>query len=227
VSDVSAIVFDLGGVLIDWDPRHLYRSMFDDADEMEAFLGSVCTMDWHYQHDLGRPMTETLPELAAQWPQHRTKIMAWAREDEMIAGAIQPAVEILEDLHDRSIPCFALTNWPEDSFTSVRDRFSFLAWFDGIVVSGAEGIAKPDPAIFRLLLERYQLDPASTLFIDDTPANVAAARAIGMRAHRFTNGATLALELTALGVLTPIPGAAEATATSKCSPRVRRQSLPS
>ena len=204
MSDVDAIVFDLGGVLIDWNPRYLYRSLFDNDVEMEAFLGSVCTMEWHYQHDLGRPMTETLPELVAQWPEHTAKIMAWAREDEMISGAITPAVEILEELlHGRPIRCFALTNWPQESFTRLRDRFSFLALFEGIVVPGAEGIAKPDPAIFRLLLERYELDVASTLFIDDTPANVEVARAIGMRAHRFTTAVALAGELTALGVMTP------------------------
>jgi len=110
----------------------------------------------------------------------------------MILGAITPATEILEELHDRSLGCFALTNWPHDSFTRLRARFSFLACFEGIVVSGVEGIAKPDPAIFRLLLERHQLEAASTLFVDDTPINVEAARAIGMRAHRFTTGAALA-----------------------------------
>jgi len=199
---VDGVVFDLGGVLIDWNPRYLYRRLFDSEDEMEAFLGSVCTMEWHYQHDLGRPMTETLPELVAQYPKYETQIMAWVREDEMVAGAIEPTVEILRELSDRSVPCFALTNWPEDAFERVRDRFSFLASFAGIVVSGAEGVAKPDPAIFRLLLDRYQLDAATTLFIDDSPMHVQAARQIGMRVHRFTNAEALRRELAALGLLT-------------------------
>jgi 2-haloacid dehalogenase len=195
------VVFDLGGVLIDWNPRHLYRSMFDNEDEMEAFLGSVCTMEWHYQHDLGRSMSETLPELVAQHPEHEAHILAWAREDEMIAGAIEPTVAILRELCDRSVPCYALSNWPHESFARQRDRFSFLAWFSGIVVSGSEGVAKPDPAIFRLLLDRYHLDPASTLFIDDSATHVRAACEVGMRVHRFTTAEALSRELAALGLL--------------------------
>ncbi len=198
---VAAVVFDLGGVLIDWNPRYLYRSLFDSEDEMESFLGSVCTMEWHYQHDLGRPMTETLPELAAQYPQYETQIMAWARDDEMVAGTIESTVKILRELRDRSVPCFALTNWPHDAFTRARERFSFLASFAGIVVSGAEGVAKPDPAIFHLLLDRYHLDAATTLFIDDSPMHVQTAREIGMRVHRFTNAEALRRELGALGLL--------------------------
>jgi 2-haloacid dehalogenase len=198
---VDTVVFDLGGVLIDWNPRYLYRSLFDSEDEMEAFLGSVCTMEWHYQHDLGRPMTETLPELIATFPEYEIQILAWAREDDMIAGSIEPSVEILRELCEQSVPCFALTNWPDDTFTRARERFPFLAWFAGIVVSGAEGIAKPDPAIFRLLLDRYHLRAASTLFIDDSPVHVETARQLGLRAHRFTGSGALRRELMALGLL--------------------------
>jgi 2-haloacid dehalogenase len=175
--------------------------MFDNDDDMETFLGSVCTMEWHYQHDLGRPMSETVPELVAQYPQYEAQIRSWVREDEMIAGAIEPAVEILRALCDRAVPCYALSNWPQDSFARQRDRFPFLAWFSGIVVSGAEGVAKPDPAIFRLLLERYRLEPSSTLFIDDSPTHVQAAREVGMRVHRFTNAEALTRELVTLGLL--------------------------
>ena len=198
---VDAVVFDLGGVLIDWNPRYLYRSLFDSEDEMEAFLGSVCTMEWHYQHDLGRPMTETLPELVATFPEYETQILAWAREDDMIAGSIEPTVELLRELCEQSVRCFALTNWPDDTFTRARERFPFLAWFTGIVVSGAERIAKPDPAIFRLLLDRYHLGAVSTLFIDDSPVHVEAARQLGLRTHRFTSSEALRHELVALGVL--------------------------
>jgi 2-haloacid dehalogenase len=119
----------------------------------------------------------------------------------MIAGSIEPTVEILRELCERSVPCYALTNWPDDTFTRARKRFPFLASFAGIVVSGAEGIAKPDPAIFRLLLDRYHLGTASTLFIDDSPGHVEAARQLGMRAHRFTDSAVLRRELAALGLL--------------------------
>ena len=188
-------------MLIDWNPRYLYRSIFDSEDEMEAFLASVCTMEWHYQHDLGRPMTETLPELVGQFPEYETQILAWAREDDMIAGSIEPTVEILRELCEQSVPCFALTNWPDDTFARARERFPFLASFAGIVVSGAEGIAKPDPAIFRLLLDRYHLGATSTLFIDDSPVHVEAARSLGLRAHRFTDPGALRRELVARGLL--------------------------
>jgi 2-haloacid dehalogenase len=197
---VDAVVFDLGGVLIDWDPRHLYRSMFDNDDDMEEFLGSVCTMEWHYQHDLGRPMADSLPELVARFPHHEAQIMAWANQDEMVGGAIEPVVSILRTLRERSVRCFALTNWPEDSFARLRDRFSFLAWFDGIVVSGTEGVAKPDPEIFRRLLDRFGLDARSTLFVDDTPTHLEVAHDLGMRVHHFTTVEALVHELATVGL---------------------------
>ena len=140
---VDAVVFDIGGVLIDWDPRHLYRSMFDSDDEMEEFLGSVCTMEWNRQHDLGRPLAESLPELVAEFPHRETEIMAWARQDEMVGESIEPTVTILRNLHESEVRCFALTNWPADTFARLRTRSAFLDWFDGIVVSGAEGVASP------------------------------------------------------------------------------------
>jgi 2-haloacid dehalogenase len=200
VVHIDAVVFDLGGVLIDWDPRHVYRSVFDNDDDMEEFLGSVCTMGWHYQHDLGRPMAETLPELIVRFPHREAEIMAWVNQDEMVGGAIEPVVSILRKLREQSVRCFALTNWPEDSFARLRDRFAFLAWFDGIVVSGAEGVAKPDPEIFRRLLDRYGLDAQSTLFVDDTPMHLHVARDLGMRVHHYTTGEALVRELATVGL---------------------------
>ena len=152
---------------------------------MERFLGSVCTLEWHYQHDLGRSMSVTLPEQAERFPEYRAQIMLWANQDAMVGDAVAEVVDVLRRLRDRSVPCFAITNWPSESFSSVRDRFDFLGWFDGIVVSGEERIAKPDPRIFRILLERYGLEPASTLFIDDSPGHVAVAAEIGFVTHLF------------------------------------------
>ncbi len=197
---VDAVVFDIGGVLIDWDPRHLYRSMFDSDEEMEEFLGSVCTMEWNRQHDLGRPLTESLPELVAQFPNREAEIMAWARQDEMVGEAIEPTVTILRSLHESGMRCFALTNWPADTFARLRARFAFLAWFDGIVVSGAEGVAKPDPEIFHRMVERYDLNAPSTLFIDDTPGHLEVARTLGMQVHHFTTGEALRRELETLSL---------------------------
>lgn len=198
---VVAVVFDLGGVLIDWNPRHLYRDVFTGADEMEHFLGAVCTLEWHAQHDLGRPMARTLPEQAARFPEYREHIMLWANQDAMVGGAIPETVEILRRLRARLVPCFAVTNWPSESFARVRGRFEFLDWFDGIVVSGDERMAKPDPRIFRLLIDRYHLDPAATLFVDDSPVHCAAAAELGFRTHVFTSADELVADLEDLGLL--------------------------
>jgi 2-haloacid dehalogenase len=198
---VRAVVFDLGGVLIDWNPRYLYRDVFADDDEMEHFLGSVCTMEWHYQHDLGRPMAVTLPEHAARFPEYRDAIMLWGDENAMIGGSHADVVEVLRDVCARSVPCYALTNWPAETFPAARKRFEFLDWFEGILVSGEEGVGKPDHAVFRLLCERFDLDPQSTLFVDDTAGNIDAAHTLGFRTHRFRGAAELRSELTRLGIL--------------------------
>jgi len=198
---IEAVVFDLGGVLIDWNPRHLYRDVFSGEAEMEHFLDTVCTLDWHYQHDLGRPMSDTLPALAAEFPDYHTQIMLWADQEAMVGGAISETVEVLRRLRARAVPCYAVTNWPGDSFARVRDRFDFLDWFDGIVVSGDERIAKPDPRIFHLLVDRYELDPGATLFVDDSPGHCAAAAELGFRTHVFTSAEALVAELAELGVL--------------------------
>ncbi len=197
---VDAVVFDIGGVLIDWDPRHLYRSVFAGEDEMEEFLATVCTMEWNRQHDLGRPLTETLPELVAQFPHHEAEIRAWERQDEMVGEAMQPTVTILRNLHEAGVRCFALTNWPADTFARLRTRFAFLDVFDGIVISGVERVAKPDPVIFRRLLDRYALDAQSTLFIDDTPGHLDVARNLGMQVHHFTTAEALRRDLELLGL---------------------------
>jgi 2-haloacid dehalogenase len=198
---VQAVVFDLGGVLIDWNPRYLYRDVFANDEEMEYFLGSVCTLEWHFQHDRGRPMAETLPELAARFPQYRDQIMLWSDENGMIRDAHHDVVAIVHELHDRHVPCYALTNWPNETFPAARERFAFFELFAGIVVSGEERISKPDHAIFRLLCDRYRLTPESTLFIDDHQANVDAAAQLGFVTHRFRNAEMLRMELRRLGVL--------------------------
>jgi 2-haloacid dehalogenase len=201
-SPIAAVVFDVGGVLIDWDPRHLYRRLFTgDEAGMEAFLATVCTPEWNHAQDLGRPWAEAVAERTALFPEHSAMIEAYAaRWGDMVAGAHDGTVAILRSLKARGMPLYALTNFSKETLALVTGRFDFFAAFEGIVVSGAEGVAKPDPRVFRILFERYALDPATCLFIDDLPANVATARALGMPAVLFTSPGALVDELRLHGI---------------------------
>jgi len=195
----SAVVFDLGGVLIDWNPRHLYRSLFDgDDDAMEDFLTTVTTPEWNLEQDRGRPFAVAIEELVERHPHHEAMIRAyWARWREMIKGPIHETVAVLADLQGRGIPLYALTNWSAETFAVARHEFEFLGWFEGIVVSGEERLAKPDEAIFRLLLERYHLAPRRTVYIDDSRANVEQARRLGLDAIYFRGAQELREDLRA------------------------------
>ena len=199
----SIVVFDLGGVLIDWDPRHLYRKLFaGDEAAMEHFLATVCTHEWHRHHDAGRSLAEGVRTLKDLHPDKAELIDAFGtRQGEMLAGSIAGAVEILKELRDRDVPLYALSNWPAETFPLARQRFDFLGWFHGIVVSGEIGAIKPEPRIYEVLLERFAIDPLSAVFIDDVAVNAAAARAFGIHAIHFTTPAALRAELAALGLL--------------------------
>jgi len=199
----SIVVFDLGGVLIDWDPRHLYRKLFaDDTAAMEDFLATVCTREWHRHHDAGRSFAEGARILKDQHPDKAALIDAFgARQDEMMAGPIAGTIEILEQLRDRGTPLYGLSNWPVEGFALARERFDFLGWFRGIVISGEIGAIKPQPRIYEALLERFAIDPRSAVFIDDVEVNAAAARPFGMHAIHFTDPTALRAELVALGLL--------------------------
>jgi 2-haloacid dehalogenase len=181
-----AVVFDLGGVLVDWNPRHLYRRLFDDEVMMEHFLATVCTQAWNLEQDRGRQLSEGVALLQAQHPHEAARIAAfYGRWTEMLGGAIGGTVAIIEELATARVPLFALTNWSAELFPHALERFEFLARFEGIVVSGQELLAKPDPRIYRLLIERYHVDAATAVFIDDAPRNVESARAIGFDAILF------------------------------------------
>jgi 2-haloacid dehalogenase len=198
---VDAVVFDIGGVLLDWDPRHLYRQLFDDPDEMASFLATVCTSDWHREHDLGVDTQESCRRLAGQHPAHAEMIMAWAdRSEEMIAGQIDGTVQVLAELKAAGLPCFALSNMEPDAYVVRRDRFAFMRWFDASVISGIEGVAKPDRQIFEILVGRHGLDRGRTVFIDDSPGNVTAARAAGIEAIRFVSPEVLRRDLRGVGL---------------------------
>lgn len=197
------VVFDLGGVLLQWDPRHMYRKLFagDDA-AMEAFLAEVCTEEWNERQDAGRPFSDAVAELLPHHGDKRHLIEAFGnRFDEMIPGAIEGSVAIADELKRRGVPLYALTNWSSETFPAQRERFPFLSWFDGIVVSGDEGVIKPDARIFRILLERYGIEPAEAVFIDDNPRNAHAAAQLGLHGIAFRSPEQLRRELAQLDLL--------------------------
>ena len=185
--DIKAVVFDIGGVLLDWDPRHLYRKLIADPAELADFLDRVCTPRWHLAHDLGAHTEQSCRDLATAHPELADLIMAWSRRsEEMIAGPIDAGVAVLRDVRAAGLCCLALSNMEADKFALRKARFPFFAQFDGCVISGAEGVAKPDRKIFEILLARYDLEPAAAVFVDDTAANVAAAQELGVAAIRYT-----------------------------------------
>jgi 2-haloacid dehalogenase len=196
------VVFDLGGVLVDWDPRYLYRQLFDDADEMESFLGEVTTAEWNAHQDAGRPWAVAVELLAAEHPERRELIEAFHRRwPEMLAGEIPGTVAVLDDLRATSVRLVALSNWSTEMFPVARQRFGFLEWFEGIVISGDVGVNKPDRRIFDYLIEQFAIEPQEALFIDDSSANVDAAKALGFHAIQFTDATTLRRKLVRLGLL--------------------------
>jgi 2-haloacid dehalogenase len=199
---LTTVVFDLGGVLIDWDPRHLYRQLFDDPDEMESFLAEVTTAEWNAHQDAGRPWAEAIEMLVAEHPERRELIEAFHRRwPEMLAGEIPGTVDVLADLRAASVRLVALSNWSAEMFPVARERFDFLAWFEGIVISGEVLVNKPDRRIFEHLAEQFGIEAAATVFIDDAPANIDAATALGFCAIQFTDATALRLELMRLGLL--------------------------
>ena len=198
----TSVIFDLGGVLVDWDPRYLYRKLFDDPDEMESFLAEVTTAEWNAQQDAGRPWAEAVDLLVAEHPEQRELIEAFHhRWPEMLAGEIPETVDVVAELRSTDVRLLALSNWSAEMFPIARERFDFLAWFEGIVLSGEVGVNKPDRQIFDHLLEQFDIEPERTLFIDDSAVNIDAARDLGLRVIQFTNAASLRLELVALGLL--------------------------
>jgi 2-haloacid dehalogenase len=201
----SVAIFDLGGVLLDWNPRHLYRKLFNgDEAAMELFLATVCTTEWNQRQDAGRTFAEGTRALLPQHSDKMALIEAFGKRfDEMIAGEIDGAVEMLSEVRQRGIPLYAITNWSAETFPQQRQRFAFLSWFDGIVVSGMEGVIKPDPHIFRILFERHGVVPESAVFIDDVAANAAVATALGMHGIHFRSPDQLRHELVAVGLLPP------------------------
>ncbi len=198
----QSVIFDVGRVLFDWDLRHLFAKLIDDKDELEWFVTNVVTPQWHFQHDAGRPLAEMLPELKAEFPDHAPLIDAYAtRFNETIPGAVPGSLELVERLGDAGVPLFAITNFGHEFWEGFRPTQPIFDRFRGIIVSGTEKLMKPDPAIYALAIERFAIDPAGALFIDDVAANIAGAESVGIAGHRFVDAATLERELIARGYL--------------------------
>jgi 2-haloacid dehalogenase len=200
---MDAVLFDLGKVLLDWSPRYYYERFFPgDEAALARFLDEVVAPTWILEMDRGLPMAEAIAARQRLFPQHAELIARW-REGwpEMLRGEIGGTVEILEELASRGRRLCALTNFSHETWPVARQRFDFLQRFEHVVVSGEVGLVKPDPLIYRLAIERCRLAPARTVFVDDVPANVDAARAEGLHAVHFTTPERLREELVKLGAL--------------------------
>jgi 2-haloacid dehalogenase len=197
-----AVVFDLGGVLVDWNPRYLYRKLIEDEAAVERFLAEVCTPEWNLKQDAGRPFAEAVEELIVQYPDQHELIRAYhLRWEETVGGPIAGTVEILAELKRAGYTVAALSNWSAETFPVARRRFDFLNWFDVTVISGEVKMVKPDPRIFELLLERLGRRAEECVYIDDVEANVRAARELGFRAIHFTSPDRLREELKRMEIL--------------------------
>lgn len=190
------LIFDFGGVLIDWNPHYLYDSYFGDRAKTDWFLANICTMEWNGQVDAGKPMAEATAELVAKFPEWKKEIeMYFGRWIEMIGEAIPGMYELLLELKARGHRLFGLSNWSAETFVQIKEDFPALKLLEGMVVSGYVKCLKPSPEIYQLLLDRYSLKASDCVFIDDNAANVAGAEAVGIRSIRFTGASDLRKQL--------------------------------
>jgi 2-haloacid dehalogenase len=203
---MRSVVFDVGGVLYDWHPRHLYKKLIDDPDQLEWFLANVVTLEWHFQHDEGRPCAETTAELIERFPDHRDLIALYdARWLETIPGPIPGMIELVDELAAAGVPLYAITNFSHEFFPRFKATAPVFGHFRDIVVSGDERMVKPDARIFDLAMRRFGVAPGEALFIDDRADNVAASEAAGFIGHVFTDAGTLRRRLKELEVLPRTP----------------------
>ncbi|MES2061459.1 MAG: HAD family phosphatase [Bacteroidota bacterium] len=200
---INTIIFDLGAVLIDWNPHYLYRNLFNDEQEMKDFLANITTPDWNEEQDAGRSLQEATDMLVQQHPHHEANIRAfYGRWEEMLGDAIEGSVEIFKQLKDSGkYKIYALTNWSAETFPVALNRYDFLNWFDGIVVSGTEKMRKPNPAFYQLLLDRYHVKASEALFIDDNLRNVLAAQKLGINSIHFSSAGQLKAELESKSII--------------------------
>ena len=199
---VSAVVFDVGKVLVEWDLRWIYRDLIPDPAQRDWFVENVVTVEWHFQHDAGRPLAEMLPERIARFPEHEALIRRYASHfNDSIPGPVPGSIELVEELAVRGTPLFAITNFGAEFWPPFRAQWPVFDHFSDVVVSGVEQMAKPDPAIFALAARRFGHAPQAMLFIDDNADNIASARACGWQVHHFTQAESLRADLAARGLL--------------------------
>ncbi|HXD77936.1 MAG TPA: HAD family phosphatase [Puia sp.] len=200
---INTLVFDLGGVLIDWNPEYLYNKIIPDEKERRWFLSTICTPDWNEEQDAGRSLHEATEMLVKKYPGHEASIRAYYdRWSEMLGGPIHETVEIFRELKSRtSLRLYALTNWSAETFPVALELYEFLHWFDGRLVSGEEKLRKPFPEIYRLLVERFGIEPSHAIYVDDNVRNVLPARELGFTGLVFRTPALFREELVGLGVL--------------------------
>lgn len=196
------VVFDIGGVLIDWNPEHLYRRTIPNNEARRWFLTNVCNSAWNGQQDLGRSWQVAESELLSRFPVWQEHILEYRRRwGEMVSGPVIGGFELLREVNERRHRLSALSNWNDETFGEVRAQFPDLQLFEGITVSGEVGLAKPDLNIYRHHQERFALVPDKTVFIDDNLANIAAAHKMGWKTVRFTDAASARVALEEIGVL--------------------------
>ena len=189
MQQIDTVVFDLGGVLIDWNPDYVFREIYPDPKERQWFFDNICTHEWNLQQDAGRSLQEATSEKIAEFPEYKLQIEAfYGRWEEMLGEQIDGTVQLLTELKDSGqVRLFALTNWSHETFPVAIDKFDFLQWFEGIVISGVEKTIKPLREIYQILLSRYSIDGKSALFIDDNKDNVQGSIEAGMHAVHFTS----------------------------------------
>ncbi len=182
MKNIDTIIFDLGGVLVDWNPDYVYRTIFNDEKEMRAFYNEVCTSDWNDEQDAGRSIKEATEELVAKFPHQEQNIRAYyGRWEEMLKGPIDATVDILRELKEKgNYKLYALTNWSAETFPVALKRFEFLQWFDGRLVSGEERMRKPFKEIYELIIDRFDINPKTSVYIDDNVRNLPVPKELGM-----------------------------------------------
>jgi 2-haloacid dehalogenase len=201
--EIKTVIFDLGGVLIDWNPRYVYRTIFKTEEEIDWFFENVATHDWNENQDAGYPLDAATVDLIKKHPDLENEIRAYyGRWEEMLGGPIHETVEILKEL--KKIPgmkTYALTNWSAETFPIALERYDFLHWFDGRLVSGEERTRKPFPEFYQKLIDKFSIDPTKALFIDDNLRNIKGAEVLGIKGIHFHDPEQLKNELVNLGLL--------------------------
>jgi 2-haloacid dehalogenase len=197
MNKIDTIIFDLGGVLIDWNPRYVYRTIFKTEEEISWFFENIVTHDWNENQDAGYPLAQATEELVQKFPEWENEIRAYyGRWEEMLGGPISETVEIFKELKQNpSLKIYALTNWSAETFPIALGRYDFLHWFDGRLVSGEEKTRKPFPEIYQKLIDRFSIEPANAIFIDDSLRNIKAAEAMGIKGVHFKDPFQLREEL--------------------------------